>query len=277
MHTKPELLELLRSRGLRLKKRLGQHYLVDPGMTKRLVASCDLAPEDTVIEIGAGLGALTDLLAQRAGRVIAVEVDRAIARLLTERMAAWPTVEVRHEDILEFDWSAYPGAKVVGAIPYHITSPIIVALAEQAAQIRGAWLAVQREVADRLAASPGTKAYGRLTVLAQHRFTVKCLFRIPRTVFFPPPDVDSAWLRLTPRTSGVVRASEAPLFFEVVRAAFGQRRKMLVNGLIDSLGLTRAQAVAAVQRAGLNDRVRGEQLSLPEFARLAATVSAIRS
>jgi 16S rRNA (adenine1518-N6/adenine1519-N6)-dimethyltransferase len=271
MHTKRELLPLLQLGGIRLTKRLGQHYLVDPNLTRRVVEVCDIAPGQTVIEIGAGLGALTDLLAARAGRVIALEPDRRVGPLLAHRMAALPNVEVVGEDALAWDWSPHAGCAVVGAIPYHITSPILVMLAEHARAITGAWLGMQREVALRLAAMPGTKAYGRLTILIQYHFEVKVLMRLPRQAFFPAPTVDSAWVRLLPRSQPPVEVARPQLFFALVQAAFGQRRKTLLNALTHGMhpALSRPDAEALLAAAGLPPQVRGETLSIAQFATLA--------
>ncbi len=278
MHTKAELLELLRANRLRLTKRLGQHYLIDPHITRRLVEVCHLEPSDTVIEIGAGLGALTDLLAAQAKRVIAVEVDRAICELLRRRLADAGNVQVQCEDILSFPWAQHPGCVIVGAIPYPLRSPILVSLCEGALHLKVVWLGLQREVAQRLTASPGTKAYGRLTVLVQYRFEAALTMRIPRGAFFPQPQVDSSWVRLTPRRAPAVGVEDEAFFFEVVRAAFSQRRKMLLNCLMQLAAprLSRDEAAAAIQAVGLPSRVRGEELSLEAFARLAEQVRTVR-
>lgn len=280
MHTKTELVSLLRERGIRLRKRLGQHYLVDPNTCRKLVGLCELSPEDTVIEIGPGLGALTDLLAARCKQVIAVEVDRGVSEVLRQRMAHLSNIEVRCQDMLEFPWADHRGCQVVGAIPYHITSPILVDLCDHAHDIAGAWLGMQQEVARRLAAQPGSKTYGRLTILMQYRFSVTMLAQIPRGAFFPQPDVDSIWLRLEPHRQPPATVQDEALFFEVVKAAFSQRRKTLANCLVSSLGLrprdslvplcgTRSQALSALQQAGLPPGARGEELTLLQFAALA--------
>lgn len=281
MHTKTELLTLLRERGIRLMKRLGQHYLVDPNTCRKLVSLCDLSPQDTVIEIGAGLGALTDLLAVRCKQVIAIEVDREVSETLRQRMAHLSNVEVRCQDILEFPWADHRGCQVVGAIPYHITSPILANLCDHASDLAGAWLGMQQEVARRLTAQPGSKTYGRLTILMQYRFAVTTVSQISRSAFFPQPDVDSTWLRLEPHPRPPVTVKDETLFFEVVRSAFGQRRKTLANCLVslvgtgsslvprDSLADARSHALAALQAAGVPPRARGEELSLAQFAALA--------
>ena len=230
------------------------------------------------MEVGAGLGALTDLLAASAKQVLAVEVDRTICTLLTPRLAALANVEVRCEDILTFPWPRYPGSKVIGAVPYHITSPLLVNLCEQATSIAGAWFGLQREVVQRLCATPGTKAYGRLTLLVQYYFSVKSLVRMPPTAFFPRPHVDSMWMQLLPRPSRAAQVEDEHLFFDVIRVAFSQRRKTLLNGLgqLTRPRLTREDAAGVIRQLGLPSQVRGEALSLTQFAQLANTLTHLK-
>ena len=271
MLTATELQALLAAHGLRLTKRLGQHHLIDARIIQRIVESCKLSREETVVEIGAGLGALTEPLAQRASRVIAVEVDRRIAALLTERMASLSHVTVVHRDILAWSWDGLQGAVVVGAIPYQITSPIFVWLCEHRSHIRKAVLIVQEEVAQRLAAGPGSKVYGRLSVLGQYGWEIRSLFRVPRSAFFPQPVVDSSCVELTARTHPAVAVDDEAVFFRVVKAAFAQRRKTLVNCLSanDEPLVSRAETEALVQQVGLPRSIRGERLSLAQFAQIA--------
>ena len=272
-HTKTELLELLQAHGIHLKKRLGQTYLIDPRLAARLIAECRFSPEDRVVEIGAGLGALTLSLAHAVRSVVALDVDPLVCEALRLRVGARPQVDVRCEDVLAVDWSRYTGWKVVGMIPYQITSPILVALSEASRHLAEIWLGVQREVAQRLSAQPGTKAYGRLTVLAQYRWIVKSQARIPRHRFFPIPKVDSCWVQLSPRAP-LLPVEEERLFFAVVKAAFSQRRKTLQNCLLEleEPALDRPLAAAAIERAGLVPSVRGETLSLDAFARLSKSL-----
>ena len=275
MHTKTELVALLKSRGLRLSSRLGQHYLIDARLAARAVESCDLRPDDVVLEIGAGLGALTDGLARIAKQVIAVELDRQIAALLREQCASRDTITVVHDDILRLRWADYPCTVVVGAIPYQVTSEVIVRLCECARQVRGAWLGVQAEVARRLCARPGTKEYGRLTLLGQHRFKIAPLFRVPRQAFFPEPNIDSTWIQLQPLPPSTVDAQDEKLAFELARAAFMHRRKTLANCLLGADGgRFSTEAIAeAIRAAGLPSAVRGERLSFDQFLTLARSLS----
>lgn len=270
MLTASELKALLRSRGLRLTKRLGQHHLIDARIIERIAEAARLSPGDTVVEIGAGLGALTEPLARRAGRVIAVEIDRRIAEALSERMQRVRNVTVACEDILRFSWAHVRGAVVVGAIPYQITSPLLVSLGEQRQAIRRAVLVLQAEVADRLLARPGTKAYGRLSLLGQYGFEIAPLLSVPRSAFFPQPEVDSRCVELVPRDRPAVPAADEPFFFDVVKLAFSHRRKTLVNCLSERV--PRQQAEAALKRLGLPASVRGEALSPAQFAALAASL-----
>lgn len=270
MHTLSELRRELDFADLHLQKDLGQHYLIDPLVTKKMAGACRLGPTDTVVEIGAGLGALTDLLAQRAKQVIAVEIDARIAHRLAARLAQYANVTVACEDILNWPWQRYRGCKVVGAIPYQISSAILVDLCEQRPGATDAWLALQHEVARRLVAAPGTKAYGRLPLLVQFRFQVQQLFRIPKRAFFPVPRVDSAWVHLAARAQPAVSVAHEGLLFELIKAAFGQRRKTLLNALRTLRpALDRTSALRLLNAAGCAERVRGEELSLAEFAAVA--------
>jgi len=267
MLTASELKALLRAQGLALSKRLGQHHLIDARIIERIVACCRLSREDTVVEIGAGLGALTEPLAERAGRVLAVELDRRICALLAQRLRSCRNVTVLCEDILRFSWARASGATVVGVIPYHITSPIFVSLCEARHAVRRAVLILQEEVADRLLAEPGTKAYGRLTILGRYCWDTIPLLTVPRSAFFPQPEVDSQCVELVPKVQPAPLVADEPLFFEVVKQAFAQRRKTLVNCLGGRV--PRARAESTLKTLGLPVSVRGEALSLEQFAALA--------
>ena len=266
-----ELKTLLRTHGLRLSKRLGQHYLIDARMIERIAEACQLSRSDTVVEIGAGLGALTEPLARRAGRVRAVEIDRRVAALLAERLSRFRNVSVVCGDILDTPQARLGGAVIVGAIPYVITSPILAWLAQRSTAIRRAILVMQAEVADRMLAAPGTRAYSRLSLLARYSWTVRQLFPVPRSAFFPQPDVDSACLELVPWASPPVAVDDESFLFAVVKTAFSQRRKTLVSCLVrpGPCGAPRPTIEAATASLSLPPTVRGEVLSLEQFAALA--------
>jgi 16S rRNA (adenine1518-N6/adenine1519-N6)-dimethyltransferase len=278
MLTAAQLKRLLQARGLRLTKRRGQHHLIDPGTIQRVVAACEPLDQATVIEIGPGLGALTEPLAARASRVVAVEIDRGVAAALAERAGRLANVEVRCGDILRFPWAGVPDALVVGAIPYHITSPILVSLFDARHLIARAVLVIQEEVAQRLAARPGTKSYGRLSVLVQYGWEVELKLPVPRAAFFPRPSVESRCVELRRRTQPAVRVSNERLFFEIVKAGFAQRRKTLLNALAalpQAKPLGRAGLAALLDAAGLPATARAETLPLEAFARLTALLEKV--
>lgn len=277
MLTASQLKDLLRKEGLRLSKKLGQHYLVDERLGRQFVQRCGLSSKDTVIEIGAGLGALTELLSQQAGRIIAVEIDKRISALLAHRMALLPQVTVVHQDILQFPWQDHSGITVVGAIPYKLTSHILVMLCQFRQNIHQAWLIVQQEVAERLLAKPATKAYGRLSVLGQYCWHIRSVMSFPRHAFFPQPGVDSCALHLISHKMPLV-VSDEEVFFSLVKAAFAQRRKTLANCLAGSQPSlkTRTQVESLLRELGCDPAIRGEALSLEQFAALAQKVQELR-
>ena len=278
MLTVSELKAILKAHDVRLTKRLGQHYLVDASIIQRIVDRCDLSPNDVVVEIGPGLGALTEPLVASAGRVIAVEIDPRACSLLAKRLEPLVTegrLTIRCQDILEFSWDGLKEVTVVGAIPYHITSPILVSLCEASPAIRRAILIMQEEVAQRLLAKPGTKSYGRLSILVQYGWDASRLLAVPRRAFFPQPRVDSICLQLTRRQHPLVAVRDEPRFFGMVKAAFSHRRKTLVNCLTSDadLQIARPQAEVLLRRVGLPVSVRGETLSLAQFASLANAIA----
>ena len=269
---------LLRRHGFQTRRALGQHLLIDRNVLSRIVAAAELSPADRVVEIGPGIGTLTRELAAAAGRVTAVELDTRLFPILREVLADRPNAEVLHADFLKLSLPEFfaerCGAgrcKVVANLPYYITSPVIAALLEQKRFLERIVLMVQREVAERLAAAPGTEPYGALSVFVQWHATVETVARVSRRVFLPPPRVDSAIVRLTVRQEPPVPVRDEARLFDVVHAAFQKRRKTLLNALatFPALALSRDEAAAALARAGIDPTRRGETLSLAEFAALA--------
>ncbi len=266
---------LLRAYGLRPKKSLGQNFLTDPAALQRIVAAADLVADDTVLEVGAGLGTLTRLLAEKAGRVVAVELDERLVGILHKHLADLSNVEIVHGDILqirEFGFSQQ-GYKVVGNLPYYITSAVLRHFLEGDPRPRLMVVTVQREVAERIVAQPpdmsllatSVQFYGRPDIVA----------RIPAGAFYPPPQVDSAVVRIQvagqPAIALPQGVSEAD-FFRVVRAGFGQKRKTLRNALSAGLGLPPAQVAEVLAQAGVDPRRRAETLSLAEWVEIAASL-----
>jgi 16S rRNA (adenine1518-N6/adenine1519-N6)-dimethyltransferase len=272
---------LLRRHGFQTRQRLGQNFLVDRNTLLKVVAAAELDPEDVVLEIGPGIGTLTVELAARAGQVTAVELDPRLLPILREVLAGHANTEVIHADFLRLPLAEFLAGrcgprrcKVVANLPYYITSPVLTALLDQHAMLERIVLMVQKEVADRLAAAPGTEAYGSLSVFAQWRATVETVSRVSRHVFRPAPNVDSAIVRLRIREAPPVPVANEARFFDVVHAAFQKRRKTLLNALstFPALGLTKEEAAAALGRAGIDPMRRGETLSIAEFAAVAGAV-----
>jgi 16S rRNA (adenine1518-N6/adenine1519-N6)-dimethyltransferase len=245
------------------RKRFGQNFLADPHYTARIVAAVDPQPGETLVEIGPGLAAITGGLIERAGHVTAIEIDRDLAARLREQFTpAQLTLHVA--DALEFDFASLPtGLRVVGNLPYNISSPLLFHLATFDERLRDLHVMLQREVVARMTAEPGTADYGRLTVMLQVKFAIRRLFVVPPGAFRPAPKVESAIARLVPLGAAKPRITDPPLFARVVAAAFGQRRKTLRNAL------SALCDDAALRRMELDPGCRGETLAVGEFVRIA--------
>ena len=253
--------------GHRPRKRFGQHFLADPGVIGAIVAAIAPVPGDNLVEIGPGLGALTGPLVARAGHIHAVELDRDLVARLTERFT--PAQLTLHAgDALKFDFAALGSRlRIVGNLPYNISTPILFHLAECERQLVDMHLMLQREVVDRMVAAPGTSAYGRLSVMLQCRFEMGKLIDVPPEAFQPPPEVDSAVVRLRPLDAARRVPVDEAVFARVVTQAFSQRRKTLRNTL---KGLVTAAELDAL---GIDPGRRAQELSVAEFARLAAALA----
>ena len=250
------------------KKHLGQHWLKDPEVLAHIADAAEILPDDTVLEIGPGLGTLTSRLLVRAGSVVAVEFDADLARKLPGQFPG-KNLQVIHEDILQFNPSTLPvGYKVVANVPYYITSKIIQHLTESQNPPSIMVLLVQKEVAERMAAEPGSKAYGALSVAVQYYTKPYILMTVPPRSFIPAPAVESAVICCERREKPAVEVEDEALFFRVVKAAFGQRRKTLANAL-KAGGFPQEQLQLVLAKAGIDAMRRGETLSLDEFAAIA--------
>ncbi|HEY8552395.1 MAG TPA: 16S rRNA (adenine(1518)-N(6)/adenine(1519)-N(6))-dimethyltransferase RsmA [Thermaerobacter sp.] len=274
--------------GVRPSRRLGQNFLVDEGWAERIVAAAEPGPEDLVLEVGPGLGALTERLVRRAGRVVAVEVDRRLADALRHRLGPLANLElvvadVLHVDLADLTAAATDGAaggdprgagpwtrvKLVSNLPYAITSPFLVRWLTAPVRWERAVLTLQAEVVERLVASPGTAAYGALTVFVAYHARVERLGTVPAGAFWPRPEVDSAVVRLWPHRRPPVTVADPAALFALVRAAFGRRRKRLANALAAHPAVGRQEAEAACRAAGIDPGARPEDVDLEGFARLA--------
>ncbi len=251
------------------RKRLGQHFLTDPRILGRIVDALAPGSDDTVIEIGPGRGALTDVLMQRAGRVIAIEVDRDLAPRLRERYADDARLTVIENDVLKVDFGEVSGGPylVAGNVPYNITTPIMFHALRRPRPLRAVYL-VQREVAERVVAPPGSEAYGALSVNVQSVAVPELVFKVPAGAFQPPPKVESAVLRITPRADPVLAEGEEDAYRTLVQAAFGLRRKQLRRVVRTVCNLGAAAADVVVNAAGLDPEARPEVLTPEDFARL---------
>ncbi|MBM3273521.1 MAG: 16S rRNA (adenine(1518)-N(6)/adenine(1519)-N(6))-dimethyltransferase RsmA [Candidatus Sericytochromatia bacterium] len=270
---------------IRAKRRLGQHFLRDERILTRIADAAELAPGDTVVEIGPGTGNLTTQLLDRAGKVVAVEIDERLQPVLGVLETTRESFRVVWGDFMDLEWaslglSSQDKVKVVANIPYYITTPILLKLLQEPEISRRPLtevpplaerfvIMVQDEVAERMIAQPGTKAYGSLSVIVQYAARVERVFKVPRHVFVPRPQVESAVLRLFPRHEPPMRVADPRVFFRVVRGSFGQRRKTLLNAL-SAAAFVKADVAAACQAADIDPQRRGETLTLDEFARLAA-------
>ena len=265
---------------LRASKRLGQNFLVDAGVVRAIVDAADLSPADTVLEIGPGIGTLTQGLAESAARIVAVELDKKLPAVLAETLKGYDNVPVVPGDILKLDilrilnLGAGERFKVVANLPYYITTPILMALLEQHLPIERMVTMVQKEVAVRMTARPGSKDYGALSVAVQYHTDARIVMDVPPRAFMPAPEVTSAVIACRVRETPTVHPSDEKLFFRLVRAAFGQRRKTLLNALTGA-GLTKELCRAGLTAAGIAESLRGEQLSLADFARLSDAVGGI--
>ncbi|SMP30998.1 16S rRNA (adenine1518-N6/adenine1519-N6)-dimethyltransferase [Laceyella tengchongensis] len=274
--------ELLNAYGLKLKKSLGQNFLTDSHVLSKIIRAAELNKDSGVIEIGPGIGALTERLAEQAGKVVAVELDQRLVPVLKELFQHQPHVEIIHGDALEVDLGAViqehmrdmKTLHVVANLPYYVTSPILIRLLTERYPLTNIVIMIQKEVADRLAAKPGTKDYSSLSVLVQYFAEAEEVAKVPSHVFVPRPQVDSAVARLTLRERPAVEVKNEELFFKIVRASFAQRRKTLLNTLHATLfaRVDKHQVEAWLNEAGIDPKRRGETLNLEEFATLVEVI-----
>jgi len=275
-----ETRRLLLTHGLRPKRRLGQTFLIDRTILRKIVEAGDLRWEDQVLEIGAGVGTLTQALAEHCRRVLAVEIDQGLFSILQQVLGDRPELTLVHGDALHLDFERLLRGKerwkVIANLPYSIATPLLARLLSLSDRFSLLLLMVQAEVAERLMASQGKKAYGSLTVLTQYYTDVRGVMRVSPSAFYPKPRVDSVVLKLEPLPTPRVAPRDVALFFRLVRAAFGHRRKILVNALMQSdwVALDRQELQTVLMRAGIDPSRRGETLTLQEFQSLADALAA---
>ena len=269
--------------GFRLTKSLGQNFLTDKNIIDDIIEGADIGENDLVIEIGPGIGVITWEAAQVARKVIAVEIDRNLIPILKDTLAGQDNISIVNADILKTDVNALidearaadpelAGVKIIGNLPYYITTPIIMKLLEDGVKADGITIMMQKEVADRIKAAPGTKAYGALSIAVQYYCEVSSVVNVPKEVFVPQPKVDSAVLNLRILADRPADVRDREIFFAVVKAGFGQRRKTLNNSLMGVVGITKEIVADSLAAAGIDPTRRAETLDLQEFAELSNQV-----
>lgn len=270
-------IEILQKYKFNFQKKYGQNFLIDVSVLERIIGAARITKEDCVLEIGPGIGTMTQYLAEAAGQVVAVEIDKALIPILEETLAPYSNVTVINADVLKLDIKQIAEEKnggkpikVVANLPYYITTPIIMSLFESGIPLDSITIMVQKEVAERMQVGPGTKDYGALSLAVQYYAKPEIVANVPPNCFIPRPTVGSAVIRLTRHQVPPVDVKDDHHMFALIRASFNQRRKTLANGLSNApeLHLSREQVTAAVERMGLSPTVRGETLTLEQFAEL---------
>ena len=270
-------IEIIQKYEFMFQKKFGQNFLIDTHVLEKIISAAGITKDDCVLEIGPGIGTMTQYLAENAGHVVAVEIDRNLIPILKETLADYDNVTVINEDILRVDIKTlaeeYNGGKpikVVANLPYYITTPIIMGLFESGVPIDNIPVMVQKEVADRMKEGPGSKDYGALSLAVQYYAEPEIVANVPPNCFIPRPNVGSAVIRLTRHKEMPVEVKDPALMFKIIRASFNQRRKTLQNGLGNApeLPYTKEQIAAAIAEMGLTPTIRGEALSLAQFAQL---------
>lgn len=268
-------IEIIKKYDFAFQKRFGQNFLIDGRVIDKIIAAANITKEDTVLEIGPGIGTMTQYLAEAAGQVIAVEIDKNLLPIYEETLADYDNVTIINNDILKVDIHELikgkaDKVKVVANLPYYITTPIIMGLFENHIPAESITVMVQKEVADRMQSGPGSKDYGALSLAVQYYAQPYIVANVPPNCFMPRPNVGSAVIRLTSWENPPVTVKDEKLMFKLIRASFNQRRKTLQNGINNSpdLSFTKEQVVEALREMGLPETVRGEALTLEQFARL---------
>lgn len=272
-----ETIAVLQRYGFNFQKKYGQNFLIDTHVLDKIIGAAEIGRDDFVLEIGPGIGTMTQYLAEAAREVVAVEIDTKLIPILEDTLKEYDNVTVLNEDILKVDIrkiaeekNGGKPIKVVANLPYYITTPIIMGLFESEVPLDSITVMVQKEVADRMQVGPGTKDYGALSLAVQYYAEPYIVANVPPNCFIPRPAVGSAVIRLTRYQEKLVKVNDSTFMFKIIRASFNQRRKTLQNGLYNSseLRIPKEKTVAALEEMGLTPTIRGEKLSLEEFAKL---------
>lgn len=270
--------EIINKYSFAFQKKFGQNFLIDSNVLESIIRGAEITKDDFVLEIGPGIGTMTQYLCEAARQVVAVEIDKMLIPILEDTLSEYDNVEIINQDVLKVDIKSLAEEKnngkpikVVANLPYYITTPIIMGLFESGVPIDSITIMVQKEVADRMQTGPGSKDYGALSLAVQFYATAKVILNVSATCFMPRPNVDSAVIKLTRHKEPTVNVADEKLMFKIIRASFNQRRKTLVNGLKNSpeLSFSKEQIVKAIEKIGKPETIRGEALTLEEFAELA--------
>ena len=265
--------EIINKYSFAFQKKFGQNFLIDSNVLESIIRGAEITKDDFVLEIGPGIGTMTQYLCEAARQVVAVEIDKMLIPILEDTLSEYDNVDVLKVDIKSLAEEKNNGKpiKVVANLPYYITTPIIMGLFESGVPIDSITIMVQKEVADRMQTGPGSKDYGALSLAVQYYATAKVILNVSATCFMPRPNVDSAVIKLTRHKEPTVNVADEKLMFKIIRASFNQRRKTLVNGLKNSpeLSFSKEQIVKAIEKIGKPETIRGEALTLEEFAELA--------
>ena len=279
-------IEVLQKYNFNFQKKFGQNFLIDNNILEKIVDAAQLTQEDCVLEIGPGIGTMTQYLAQRAKTVIAVEIDKNLIPILEDTLSLYDNVKILNEDILKVDINRIveeenngKPIKIVANLPYYITTPIIMQMFESHIALESITVMVQKEVADRMQAVPGTKDYGALSLAVRYYSQPEIITRVPASCFMPRPNVDSTVIRLTGYDGPSLEVTDEAYLFAVIRASFNQRRKTLVNGLANApnLGVSKDEIKKILDQMGLSESVRGETLTLERFIELSNRLITVRS
>lgn len=269
--------EVINKYSFAFQKKFGQNFLIDSNVLENIVEAAGITKDDFVLEIGPGIGTMTQYLCESARQVLAVEIDKMLIPILEDTLSEYDNVEVINQDVLKVDIKSLVEEKnngrpikVVANLPYYITTPIIMGLFESKVPIESITIMVQKEVADRMQTGPGSKDYGALSLAVQYYAEAKVMLNVSATCFMPRPNVDSAVIKLTRHQESLVEVKDESLMFRIIRASFNQRRKTLVNGLKNSseLDFSKEEITEAIKSIGKEENIRGEKLTLEEFAKL---------
>lgn len=280
--TPTNTIEILKKYNFNFQKKFGQNFLIDSHVLEKIIAASGVTKEDCVLEIGPGIGTMTQYLAENAREVVAVEIDKALIPILNDTLSEYGNVTIINEDILKVDVNRIvqeknggKAIKVVANLPYYITTPIIMGLFESHVPLESITIMVQKEVADRMQVGPGTKDYGALSLAVQYYAKPEVMIQVPPTCFMPKPSVGSTVIKLTRYERPPVEADDEKFMFSLIRASFNQRRKTLVNGLTNATNIKtgKADVLKALEEMKLPSAIRGEALTLAQFARLSNLLS----